>query len=97
MVPIYLIQVYIASAHAVVFRAAVLFLVYFQVIKYIHNFCHSHLKYRGLAKVASLKYRSRFWKTSIWKYLNKSNSPCPFKFFLNFYELKTSDCRRALQ
>ena len=62
--PLSLIQVYIASAPGFCscscLRAALLFVVYFPVIKYIHSFCHSHLKYRGLVKVASLKYRSSF-------------------------------------
>ena len=66
MVPLCLIRVYtlllLGSAHAVVFRAALLFVVYFPVTKCIHSFCHSHLKYRGLVEVASLKYRSKFWK-----------------------------------
>ena len=55
----------LGSAHAVVIRAVLLFIVHFPVIKYIRSFCHSYLKYGGLVgpdDVASLKYRYRFWK-----------------------------------
>ena len=50
------------SAQAVMFRAALLFVVHFPVIKYK---CHSHLKYGELVgpdDAVFLKYRYRFWK-----------------------------------